>query len=155
MQRFTISLDDDLARQFDDFIAQRRYDNRSEAVRDLIRQRLGGAPAAVSAGHWCAATLTYVFDHHDQPAAARLMDMQHGHHDVVISSNRVMLDHDDCLETLVLRGPTTAVQAFAESLIALRGVRHGQLHLVALEKGGHGHRHPHGPDSHTHFTPLN
>ena len=138
MQRFTISLDDDLARQFDEFIAQRSYDNRSEAVRDLIRQRLGDAPAAASAGNWCVATVTYVYVHHDQPAAARLLALQHDHHDMVVSSTRVLLDHDDRLETL-----------------ALRGVRHGQLHLVALTRQGSGHRHPHGPGSHTHFMPLN
>jgi CopG family nickel-responsive transcriptional regulator len=155
MQRFTISLDDDLARQFDAFIAERRHDNRSEAVRDLIRQRLGGAPAAATARIWCVATVSYVFDHPDQPAAARLMALQHDHHDMVVTSTRVLLVHGDCLETLVLRGPSGLVQTFAEGLMALRGVRHGQIHMVALIQQRHGHWHPHGPGSHTHFTPLN
>jgi len=155
MQRFTISLDDTLAQQFDAFIANRSYDNRSEAVRDLIRERLGDAPVSAQAGQWCVATVTYVYDHHEQTVADRVMDVQHQHHDLVVSSLRVHLDHDNCLETVVLRGATFTVQTFAQALTALRGVRHGQIHLIALAQADHGHRHPHSPNAHTHFGPVN
>jgi len=164
MQRFTISLDDALAQQFDALIADRGYDNRSEAVRDLIRSQLGSAkldaPAQgrrEAAAHWCVATVSYIYDHHEQTTTARVLDLQHDHHDLVITSLHTHLDHDHCLETVVLRGPIAAVQACAQALVALRGVRHGNIHLVPLDHGGGAHRHPHatGGPAHVHLKPIN
>jgi CopG family transcriptional regulator, nickel-responsive regulator len=162
MQRFTISLDDDLARQFDEFIARKGYVNRSEAVRDLIRSGLGEAAletmAPKGAATWCAASLSYVYDHRDQTVTARLLDVQHDHHDLVVSSLHTPLDHDHCLETVVLRGKTAPVRACADRIMALRGVRHGQLHLVPLEaapQSRHFHDHSHGPAAaHVHLKPV-
>ena len=156
MQRFTISLDDELAAQFDAFIAAKGYVNRSEAVRDLIRSRLGSAsldkPAA-KRSNWCVANVSYVYDHHEQTVTTRVLDLQHDHHDLVITSLHTHLDHDHCLETVVLRGPTTAVRACAEQLVALRGVRHGNVHLVPLDAG---ESHAHGnAKPHRHLKPLN
>lgn len=159
MQRFTISLDDGLAQQFDALIAAKGYENRSEAVRDLIRAQLGravlpgrqaeGAPPAA----WCAASVTFVYDHHDQTVTTRLLDQQHDHHDLVVSSLHTHLDHDNCMETVTLRGATQAVQAFAQRLVALRGVRHGSIHLVPLAEEHRAHSHAHG-HSHRHLKPL-
>lgn len=165
MQRFTISLDDVLARQFDEFIAAKGYENRSEAVRDLIRSRLGddtlaaphAHPAAhqAAADHWCVATVSYVYDHHDQTVARRVLDLQHEHHDLVVSSLHTHLDHHDCLETAVLRGPVPPVQACAERLVALRGVRHGAIHRVPLALEEHAHAHAHGTlERHQHLKPI-
>ena len=165
MQRFTISLDDALAVQFDRLIADKGYVNRSEAVRDLIRSRLGSDtlgqadPGAGRGGKkapletWCVASVSYVYDHHEQTVTSRVLGLQHDHHDLVITSLHTHLDHDHCLETVVLRGPTAAVQACAQQLVALRGVRHGNIHLVPLVANGH--RHQHGGAAHTHFSPLN
>lgn len=171
MQRFTISLDDPLASAFDALIAAKGYNNRSEAVRDLIRQQLGQAHLQAERAPWCVASLSYVYDHHDHMVSARVMDLQHQHHDVVISSLHTHLDHDHCLETVVLRGPTPMVQSLAEQLVALRGVRHGQCNLVPLRQAeahahdqSHGHAPGHAPDHahphgaahvHAHFKPLN
>lgn len=167
MQRFTISLDDALAEQFDTFIDAKGYVNRSEAVRDLIRSRLGsdmlGPPVAAgkkAAASWCVANVSFVYDHHDQTVTARVLDLQHDHHDLVVSSLHTHLDHDHCLETVVLRGPTPAVQACAEQLVALRGVRHGNVYVVPLVGDDaphrHGDGHGHGaPKVHAHFKPLN
>ncbi len=155
MQRFTISLDDDLAVAFDRLIALRGYVNRSEAVRDLIRERLGNALLDASKAKWCVATVSYVVDQHEHAAAARVMELQHAHHDLVVSSMRAHLDHDNCLETVILRGPAAAVQACASQLTALRGVRHGQIHAVALAEEGHSHRHSHAaPTQHKHWSPA-
>lgn len=161
MQRFTISLDDELAHEFDHLIAERGYVNRSEAVRDMIRDRLGHAVLDEVAAPWCAATVSYVYDHHEHVMTARLMDLQHDHHDLVISSQHTHLDHDNCLETVILRGPTAAVRACASQMVALRGVRHGQIHLVPLAEEGHGHRHAHAhspknaaPVAHKHLRPV-
>lgn len=162
MQRFTISLDDALASQFDRLIADKGYENRSEAVRDLIRSTLGaatlaadgaaaGGRARTGAAAWCVASVSYVYDHHEQTVTARVLDLQHDHHDLVITSLHTHLDHDHCLETVVLRGPVPAVQACAERLVALRGVRHGNIHLVPLAEQGQAHRHGLAP--HRHLTP--
>ena len=94
MQRFTISLDDELAAQFDTLITDKGYVNRSEAVRDLIRTRLGDAQLEVSASAWCVASLNYVYDHHDKTVTERVLSLQHDHHDLVITSLHTHLDHD-------------------------------------------------------------
>lgn len=162
MQRFTISLDDDLALQFDRLIANKCYVNRSEAVRDLIRAALGSATLDEVSGNpesaapeWCVATVSFVYDHHEPAVTTRVLDLQHDHHDVVVTSLHTHLDHDHCLETAVLRGPTAAVRACGAALIALRGVRHGHVHLVPLDTGGPSHRHPSaGASAHRHFSPL-
>ncbi|MDM0043257.1 nickel-responsive transcriptional regulator NikR [Variovorax dokdonensis] len=168
MQRFTISLDDNLAHQFDEFIAARGYVNRSEAVRDLIRSRLGdesiaGTQGPQAAGRktgasWCVASVSYVFDHHEQTVTSRLLDLQHDHHDLVVSSLHTHLDHHHCMESVVLRGPTAAVRACADAVVALRGVRHGQVNLIPLDADGQGpHRHDEsgGVGRHVHFKPIN
>ncbi|MDW5444598.1 nickel-responsive transcriptional regulator NikR [Polaromonas sp. SM01] len=155
MQRFTISLDDDLAAQFDGLIADRGYINRSEAVRDLIRERLGKDTLDARAATYCVANVSYVYDHHEQQVTRRLMALQHEHHDLVVSSLHTHLDHDHCLESVVLRGPTPAVQACAQQLVALRGVRHGQIHLVPLAQESAGHCHAHASGAgHKHLKPI-
>lgn len=156
MHRFTISLDDDLAHAFDELIARRGYANRSEAVRDLIRQHLGEQMLSDERSAWCAATVSYVYDHHEQALTQRLLGLQHDHHDLVVSSQHTHLDHDHCLESVVLRGPTAAVRDCASALVALRGVRHGQIQLVPMAEHGHGHRHDDGSGKrHRHLTPVN
>lgn len=165
MQRFTISLDNTLAEQFDALIATSGYVNRSEAVRDLIRARLGDAHLEASRAPWCVASLNYVYDHHDKTVTERVLSLQHDHHDLVITSLHTHLDHDDCMETVVMRGPTPAIAAFSQLLIALRGVRHGSVHIVPLGESGQKHTHAllhargedkkHGHShSHVHFKPI-
>ncbi|MDP2834956.1 MAG: nickel-responsive transcriptional regulator NikR [Pseudomonadota bacterium] len=134
MERFTISLDETLAQSFDSLIRERGYANRSEAVRDMIRRELIKAETRrIAEAPHCVASLSYVYNHHERRLAERLTDLQHHAHDVVVSSMHVHLDHDNCLETLFLRGHTEEVRAFAEKLIAERGVRHGTLNLIPVE----------------------
>lgn len=158
MQRFTISLDDDLALEFDRLMVLRGYENRSEAVRDLIRDSLDGELLAEFKAKWCVATATYVYDQHDHTVSARLRAIQHEHHDVVVSSLHTHLDHSNCMETVILRGRSDVVRACAQDLIALRGVRHGRVNLLPLEEEelGHHHHHDHGDGHlHKHLRPLN
>ena len=133
MERFTISLDDRLAGQFDAWMAQHQYANRSEAVRDLLRAELGKSQLDSSAGTHCVACLSYVFNHHERDLAERLTSLQHDHHDLTISSMHAHLDHDHCLETVILRGQTARVSAFADAICAERGVHHGKLNLVRVD----------------------
>jgi CopG family transcriptional regulator, nickel-responsive regulator len=154
MQRITISIDDELAMAFDRFIEQRGYGNRSEAVRDLIRDRLDDSSnTATSEGH-CVASLSYVYDHHERALAERIAAAQHAHHDLTVASMHVHLDHHNCLETVVLQGTTVAVRDFAAQLTAAPGVRHGALNLVGVETAEpHSHGGRHGAAAHRHLKP--
>jgi CopG family transcriptional regulator, nickel-responsive regulator len=150
-ERFTISLEVPLAKQFDTYIRAKGYTNRSEAVRDFIRQRLDEQQLASGEGGHCVAALSYVYDHHELDLAARLTRAQHEHHDLILATQHVHLDHDTCLETAMLRGPVRAVRAFAEGVIASRGVRHGNLHIIAAKLTP---SHEHGVSEHHHFKPV-
>lgn len=144
MERFTISLDESLAREFDMLLRERGYANRSEAVRDMLRHELETHRLEQEDAPHCIASLSYVYNHHERRLAERLTDLQHHSHDLVVSSMHVHLDHDNCLETLFLRGATADVRALAEKISAERGVRHGQLNLVPVEiEGDHRHIHHH------------
>ena len=145
MERFTISLDEPLAREFDDLIRRRGYANRSEAVRDMLRRELEGDRLERDEAPHCVAALSYIYDHHERQLAERLTDMQHHAHDLVVSSMHVHLDHDHCLEALILRGDTADTRRFADQLASERGVRHALLNLIPADveaAGLHTHSRP-------------
>lgn len=141
MKRLTMSLDDALAEAFEDLVRSRGYENRSEAFRDLLRQDLGSTQLREQPQAPCVATLSYVYNHHQRQLALRLTDLQHEHHELTVSTMHAHLDHDHCIETVILRGRTETVRAFAQSVIAQPGVSHGHLHLVPLAAHP-GHAHP-------------
>jgi CopG family nickel-responsive transcriptional regulator len=155
MQRITITLDDRLAEELEAFRARHGYDNRSEAFRDLVRERLGAERLSQSGDGTCLATLTYVYNHHARALASRMTQVQHAHHDLTVSTLHVHLDHDDCLETVILRGPVARVQAFADAVTTQPGVRHARLHLlpVTLREQVHAHGAPGHPRPHEHLEP--
>ncbi len=148
MERLTFSLDDALAQRFDELIRGMGYVNRSEAVRDILRERISEHEAQASGDGDCIATLSYVYNHHVLDLAERLTSAQHEHHDLTLSTLHVHLDHDNCLEVTVLRGKTRTVRAFAETVISQKGVHHGKLQVIPVETStpyklvrGHGHVH--------------
>lgn len=148
MERFTMSLEDNLAKQFDDFIKEKGYSNRSEAMRDMIRARLEEERLEKEDNGYCVATLSYVYNHHESELASRVTSTHHDHHDLSLSSTHVHLDHDNCLEIALLRGPVQKIREFANNLMAVRGVRHGSLHMVPVtvnetSHDEHGHKHVH------------
>ena len=158
MERITISLDADLAAEFDRLIAERGYQNRSEAVRDLLRAHLESSRQLRGEATHCVANLSYVYNHHERDLAERLTALQHGQHDLTVATLHAHLDHENCLESVILRGPTAAVRGFADSLIAERGVRHGQLNLIDVEidagrAHGHGYRPAGSGHGHVHLKP--
>ena len=124
LTRFGVSLEEDLLAAFDGLCARKSYSNRSEALRDLIRRALGEEDSRSPDGQE-AGTVTLVYDHHKHDLARRLMRLQHEDHDVIVAATHVHLDHDNCLEVLVLRGEATRVRGMADRLISCRGVRHG------------------------------
>ena len=142
MERFTISLDDRLAHEFDRRIAAQGYANRSEAVRDLLRSELERTRQEDNRSTHCIACLSYVFNHHERELMERITSLHHEHHDLGVSTMHAHLDHDHCLETVILRGPTQAVRRFADVLCAERGVHHGKLNLISVdEHQTHHHAH--------------
>ncbi len=155
MDRFTVSLHEDLAHAFDHWIAERGYANRSEGFRDLLRAELEQRRQEEGRSRHCVACLSYVYDHHERDLGERLTTLQHDHHDLTVSTMRAQLDHTHCLETVILRGPTQRVRAFSDLVCAERGVRHGKLNLISVEPH-HEHRHGHGAGHHvhTHFKPA-
>lgn len=104
---------------------------------------------------WCVASINYVHNHDDKTVAERVLSLLHDHHDLVITSLHTLLGHQDCLETVVLRGPVKAVRLFSQTLVALRGVRHGNIHVVPLGEDRHSGAHTHAqPHRHVHLKPL-
>jgi CopG family nickel-responsive transcriptional regulator len=98
------------------------------------------------------ANLSYVYNHHERELAERLTSIQHAHHDLTVSTMHAHLDHDQCIETVMLKGPVKRVREFAEEIIAERGVRHGVLNLVNVEFGAP-HTHGDTTPSHRHLIP--
>ena len=146
MERITISINSALAAEFDQLIAARGYKNRSEAVRDLVRQHLEVQRQVHPPSGHCVANLSYVYNHHERDLAERLTALQHDQHDLTVATLHAHLDHDNCMESVILRGSTSAVRVFSDALMAQRGVRHGRLHVVAVDVDGahaHAHSHPH------------
>jgi CopG family nickel-responsive transcriptional regulator len=149
MERITMSLDEALAKDFDRIISERGYASRSEAMRDLLRREVEADRAARGGKSYCVAAMSYVYNHHERRLADRLIELQHAHHDLVVSTMHIHLDHENCLEAVVLKGPVVAVRALAEKAQAERGVRHAHINLVTVEPGDahgsqSGYHHHHG-----------
>jgi CopG family nickel-responsive transcriptional regulator len=130
LARIGIAISEDLLKEFDDLIGQRGYASRSEAFRDLVRNELvneisGSADAEVFG------TITLVYDHHARMLSERLNELQHKYYAAIMSTVHVHLDHDNCLEVILVRGGSSLVQALANALIATKGVKHGRFMLTA------------------------
>ncbi len=150
MQRMTITLDDDLVEDFEKYLADNGYQNRSEAIRDLIRQRMDEQKLTKKPSGNCLANLTYIFNHHERDLASRLTESHHAHHDLNIATLHVHLDHDNCMESVVLRGSVERIEAFANATIAQPGVRHGNLYVLPVKIATQTHRHGSDPQAHRH-----
>ncbi len=124
--RVSVSLPAQLARQLDQMVREQGYTNRSLAVADMIRDRLVEHRQKLG-DREIAGTITLVYDHHKPHVQATLTDIQHDHHEVIVSTLHVHLDHDNCLEVLVVRGRAGVIKRIADELIAAKGVKHGKL----------------------------
>jgi CopG family transcriptional regulator, nickel-responsive regulator len=154
MERITMSIDEDLAAAFDDLIAARGYTSRSEAMRDLLRREVEAHRVRYQPRAHCVASLSYVYNHHVRDLAERLTEVQHAHHDLVVATTHLHLDHEHCLESAFLKGSTAAVRGFADRLLSERGVSHGQINLITVEGGDqHGLAGTHHHHGHMHLTP--
>jgi CopG family nickel-responsive transcriptional regulator len=142
LSRIGIALDSDLLKRFDRSIGRQGYTNRSEAFRDLIRDRLvteqTAEPDALVVG-----TVTLIYDHHAYGITEKLTEAQHAHHKLVVSTSHAHLDHDSCLEVLIVHGKSAQVTQFADRLIGLKGVQHGRL-VMTIPAHAIEHHHENG-----------
>lgn len=155
MHRITISLDDPLAGALDAFLETTGYRSRSEGVRDIVRDAMGRHNNEVVAHQHSVATLSYIYDRRVRQLAGRLSAMQHAHHNLVASSTSLPLDHNSNLESVMLKGTTVELRAFADQVRAERGVRSVVLNLIGVEPGDrHDHHHDHHHTGHAHLSPT-
>ena len=126
VSRFSVSLPPSLLRQLDEMSDEKGYDNRSLAIADMIRNHLVEHRQKFGTED-IAGTITLVYDHHKQHVQETLTDIQHDHHDVILSTVHVHLDHHNCLEVLLVRGQAAVIRKIADELTTARGVKHGKL----------------------------
>src|SRR5580692_4474815 len=138
LSRTGVSLDEDLLREFDRLITKRGYQNRSEAIRDLIREAL--LTESIDSNKPVVGTLTLVYDHHVPNLSQKLTETQHVAGAMVLAATHVHLDHHYCLEVIIMKGRRKNIQAVADSMLALRGVELGKL---VLTNSGKNLRHSH------------
>jgi CopG family nickel-responsive transcriptional regulator len=133
LTRFGVSIQTRLLDQFDRLIAQKGYVNRSEAIRDLIRNQLVEVTAEHEAGEMVG-TVTFVYNHHVRQLSDLLTEFQHQNYSAVIATLHVHLDEENCLEVLVIRGKSGEIRRIADKLIGTKGVKHGKLTLTTAGK---------------------
>ena len=131
--RFGVSLDQHLLKAFDRHIQGKKYTNRSEALRDLIRDNLVGQ--AWDQNEETVGTITFVYDHHVRDLTRKLTHIQHGFLGHIMAGMHVHLDHAHCLEVLVVKGKGSEIQKVADALVSVKGVKHGKLTMTTTGKG--------------------
>lgn len=151
LSRFSISTEENLLQSFDQLIARQGYSNRSEAFRDLMRDaiiksKIEDSPQTGEV----LGTLTLVYDHHASELSDKMNDLQHQYYNLIVSVLHVHVNHDDCMEVIVMRGEIGQVRLVSESLLTLRGVKHGKLfvtlpaqQIAGDKKNSHPHHHSH------------
>jgi CopG family nickel-responsive transcriptional regulator len=132
LARTGLSLDRELLAAFDRVILRKGYNNRSEAVRDLIRDHL--VSEAADKNEVVVGTLTIVYDHHRPNLTEKLVDAQHHAGGKVLAATHVHLDHHNCLEVVIMKGRSEAIRDLANHILSLRGVKHGQLVVTSTGK---------------------
>ena len=130
--RFGVSLEKSLLERFDVLIREKQYTNRSEALRDLIREELVQREWREDSD--VAGAITLIYDHHKRDVLSRVTDTQHGFQGVIISTQHIHLDHHNCLEIIAARGKAEEVQRLADALTSIKGVRHGTLSMSSTGK---------------------
>ncbi len=131
--RFGVSINKGLLVQFDKIIEEKGYSNRSEAIRDLIRNQMVELEWEIDAEE-VAGTVTLIYDHHVRGLSELLLEVQHSFHDLILSTMHLHLDHHNCLEVLAVKGAAREVRRIAERLISVKGVKHGRLSITTTGK---------------------
>lgn len=127
--RFGVSMEHELLSRFDDLIEQKGYTNRSEAIRDIVRDTLV-EEATGREDEEVLGVITFVYDHHKHELDETLNHFQHDHFQAIVSSTHVHIDQDNCLEVVIMRGKAGLLKHLAQHLLAFKGVKHGHLNLT-------------------------
>ncbi len=135
LKRFSISLDENLLNIFDEHITARSYNNRSEAIRDLIRQKFVQKEWEEDGN--VMGVISLVYDHHQPQLQKRVTELQHDFHHHIVSTTHVHMDHDNCLEVIIVKGKAGEVSVLADKLAALKGVRDSKLAMSSTGKELH------------------
>ena len=130
--RTGVSIEADLLEEFDKVIARRGYGNRSEALRDLIRDML--VSEQINDNRPVVATVSMIYDHEKPELSRKLTATQHHHHHNVLAATHVHLDEKNCFEVVIMRGPAGEVKHLAEHMLSMRGVNHGKLVMSSVTK---------------------
>lgn len=130
--RFGISLEKDLLKEFDRLIKEKNYSNRSEAIRDIIRDSL--VKEEWKRGKDVAGAISIVYDHHKRELMDVIVDIQHDYQDMIVASQHAHLDHNNCLEVIIVKGRSSKIKELSDKLRAVKGVKHGALSITTLGK---------------------
>lgn len=130
--RFGVSIPVTLIKKFDLLIRRKNYSNRSEAIRDLIRKEL--VEEEIEENGDAVGVLHILYNHHRRELSEKLTDIQHKHHNLILSAMHIHLDHDNCIEVIVMQGESQKLKSLADLLIAAKGVKHGRLNLTSTGK---------------------
>ena len=131
--RFGVSLDGGLSKKFDVLIGVKGYTNRSEAIRDLIRDELV-KEEWTKTKETVSGVISLVYDHHKRELVDHLINIQHDHQGMIIASQHIHLDHDNCLEVVIIKGKADEVKSLASRLRSVKGVKHGELVMTTVGK---------------------
>ena len=125
VERFGVSLEKDLLKDLDGFVKENKFPNRSQAIRFLIEKNI--VEKKWLCNNEVAGAIVLVYDHHKRDISNLSNSLQHGHHDLILSSQHVHLDHKNCLETIAVKGKAKELTELADKLIGLKGIKHGKL----------------------------
>lgn len=129
--RIGVSMEPELLSDLDRLVKSRGYPSRSEAIRDLVRERLN-ADAIRNPDERAIGSIAILYSHHDRGLSEKITEFQHRHHDIIISTTHIHLDEERCLELLVCRGPAGKIRELSDGIGAIKGVRHGGLSLASI-----------------------
>uniref|UniRef100_A0A7V4JPC1 Putative nickel-responsive regulator n=1 Tax=Thermodesulfobacterium geofontis TaxID=1295609 RepID=A0A7V4JPC1_9BACT len=133
LARFGISIPEELLKAFDEYIERKHYANRSEAIRDLIRQKLVEEEWKESKEE-VVGIITYLYDHHKRELTDKLIEIQHEHYNKIITTQHIHVDHERCLEAIMVKGKANEIKELADKIQAQKGVLHLNLALTTLGK---------------------
>jgi len=133
LARFGVSMDNEFLKEFDNLITTIGYNTRSEAIRDLIREKMAERKIK-NRNTTVFGILTFVYDHHKREIQKTLNNIQHHHFKNIVFTTHVHVDHHNCLEIIVIKDKAGNIQNFAKIVLSLKGVKHGKLNLITSEK---------------------
>jgi CopG family transcriptional regulator, nickel-responsive regulator len=130
LTRFGVSMENDLLKKFDHLIEKKGYSNRSEAIRDLVREKFV-EENVTDENQIVFGILTTVYDHHQRELDEKLTEFQHDNYKSIISTTHIHLNHHDCLEVIILKDKASKIKKISDKLISFKGVKHGKLVLTS------------------------